>query len=114
MAYHLTTSRPRGMAGITSAPRRPRQLRPMLGSLGDDSVPSTTLSNPSLDTPTLTDPATLQWQGQVLVQLQQGVNTLKTAELQKWLQIGATLAIPLAGAIWRVIFKGIRDSGTGV
>lgn len=112
MGYHLSKYRPRAMSGISSAPRMlPRQYRAMngMGSLGDDTAPPTTLS-----TPTLTDPATSQWQGAVLVQLQQGVNTLKTAELQKWLQIAATLAIPVAGAVWRMIFKGMRDVGNGV
>lgn len=115
MAYHLTRYKhPRsGMAGVSSMPRLARQLRPLtLGSLGDDAAPSTTLSTPSLDQPTLTDPATVQWQGQVLLQLQQGVNTLKTAELQKWLQIVATVSIPLAAAIWNLVFKAARG-GTG-
>ena len=114
MAYHLTRYKhPRsGMAGVSSMPRPGRQLRPMLGSLGDTAAPSTTLSTPSLDQPTLTDPATVQWQGQVLLQLQQGVSTLKTAELQKWLQIVATVSIPLAAAIWNLVFKAAR--GTSV
>jgi hypothetical protein len=62
-------------------------------------VPTTTLSNP-----TITDP-TLQWQANVLSQLQAGVATMQKAELQKWLQIAATLSIPLAAAIWRAIFR---------
>jgi hypothetical protein len=112
MGYHITRYRHRPMSGISSAPRMlPRQLRPLngIGSLGDDAPPSTTL-----DQPTLTDPATAQWQGAVLVQLQQGVNTLKTAELQKWMQIAATLMIPVAGAVWKLIFKGVKDVGSGV
>jgi len=88
-----------------------RQPRTPLGSLGDDAGGSTTLSQP-----TLTDPATVQWQANVLTQLQAGVKTLQVAELQKWLQIAATLSIPVAAAIWKAIFKsgsksGISDTG---
>lgn len=32
------------------------------------------------------------------------------AKLQKWVQIAATLSIPLAGAIWRVILGRRRSS----
>lgn len=116
MAYHLTRYRPRAMSGVSTQLRPGRVWRPipMLGSLGDDAVPATTLSTTSLDTPTLTDPVTAQWQGQVLQQLQQGVDTLRTAELQKWLQIVATVSIPLAGVIWKMIFKSVKSDGTGV
>lgn len=74
-----------------------------LGSLGDD---GSTLSNP-----TVVDP-TIQWQDDVLTQLKAGVATHQKAELQKWLQIAATLSIPLAAAVWRMIFKkGVGDAG---
>jgi hypothetical protein len=73
---------------------------PALGSLGvDDSRSGSTLS-----TPTIADP-TVQWQADVLTQLRAGVDTLRTAELQKWLQILATVSIPLAAAIWNLILK---------
>lgn len=92
----------RAMGGIQSQPRPHRVYRglaPTLGSLGDDPGGGTTLSNP-----TITDP-TAQWQANVLAQLQAGVATLQKAELQKWLQIIATVSIPLSAAIWKLIFK---------
>jgi hypothetical protein len=79
------------------------RTRNTLGSLGDDPIPATTL-----DTPTVTDP-TQQWQDQVLSQLQSGVAVLKAGELQKWLQIAATLSIPLAAAVWRAILGRRRS-----
>jgi hypothetical protein len=102
----------RALSGVsTMVPR----YRPVvyLGSLGDDtSDAGSTLSQPTLtdpatalSQPTLTDPATAQWQASVLTQLQSGVDTLRKAELQKWLQIAATLSIPLAGVVWKWIFK---------
>jgi hypothetical protein len=104
------------MGSITSQPPGPRIYRirqpRTLGSLGDDAGGATTLSQP-----TLTDPATVQWQANVLAQLQAGVRTMQTAELQKWLQIAATLTIPVAAAVWKAIFKsGSRSSisDTGV
>lgn len=93
----------RAMGGVSSQPPGapvllvPRRGNP-LGSLGDDQ-PGTTLS-----APTLVDPA-LEWQKNVLSQLQAGVDTLKKAELQKWLQIAATVMIPVSAAIWKAIFK---------
>lgn len=99
------------LSGTTTSfsPTSPRRLPPLvLGSLGDDAAPGNTLSNP-----TVTDP-TAVWQGKVLSQLEAGVKTMQTAELQKWLQIAATLSIPLAGAIWNLIFKGARASTSGV
>jgi hypothetical protein len=97
----------RAMGGLASQPpgRRVARRMPALGSLGtDDPNAGTTLS-----TPTITDP-TVQWQADVLTQLRSGVDTLRTAELQKWLQIAATLSIPLAAAVWRMIFKkGVGD-----
>lgn len=101
--------RPRAMSGVSTVIPRQRWLRVApLGSLGDDAAgDGTTLSQP-----TITDPATVQWQANVLAQLQAGVDTMRTAELQKWLQIIATVSIPLSAAIWKMIFKkGVTDSG---
>ena len=71
--------------------RVPKYLPPLvLGSLGDD----------TLSGPTITDP-TAAWQANVLNQLQAGVDTLQKAELQKWLQIAATVSIPILGLIWK-------------
>jgi hypothetical protein len=90
----------RAMGGVsTRFPARVPTRRPALGSLGDDAPAPTTLS-----TPTIADP-TFQWQGDVLAQLRAGVETMKKAELQKWLQIIATVSIPLSAAIWRLIFR---------
>lgn len=116
----------RALSGVSST--FPVHGRPRvafgLGSLGDDtgpvaSPPVVTPTNPvvvgTLSQPTLPDPATVQWQANVLAQLQAGVATLQKAELQKWLQIAATLSIPLAGAIWKMIFKrGAASIGTGM
>jgi len=33
---------------------------------------------------------------------------VKRDEIQRWLQLGATLAIPLSAAIWRAIFRAGR------
>ncbi len=92
----------RAMGGVSTQLPSGRVYRalPALGSLGDDPGGPTTLS-----TPTVTD-RTFQWQGEVLAELRAGVRTLQTSELQKWLQIGATLSIPLAAAVWRMIFRG--------
>lgn len=98
----------KALGSIQSQPPGPRVYRKMfeLGSLGAAADGDNTLSQP-----TITDP-TAQWQGDVLTQLQAGVATLQKAELQKWLQIAATLSIPLAAAVWRMIFKkGVGDAG---
>jgi hypothetical protein len=79
-----------------------------LGSLGADATDPSTLSTPTLANPTIVDPviaATQKWQQDVLAAVQSGALTLKTEELQRWLQIAATLSIPLAAAIWRAIFR---------
>lgn len=96
----------RAMEGLSSQPpgRKVSRSMPVLGSLGADPSSGTTLS-----TPTLVDPF-LQWQADVLAQLRAGVDTLRTAEVQKWLQIAATLSIPLAAAVWRMVFKKGVDS----
>lgn len=102
----------RSLAGVSTVIpryRRPRvRMTASLGSLGDDAGGA----GSTLSQPTLTDPATLQWQANVLAQLQAGVATMQKAELQKWLQILATVSIPLAAAFWRLVFKkGVGDAG---
>lgn len=94
----------RAMGGVQSQPP-PRYARTRipalagLGSLGDDPQGSTTLSSP-----TVSD-RTFQWQDQMLAEVSAGRKALEREELQKWLQIGATISIPLFAAIWRGIFK---------
>ncbi len=107
---------PRGFGGVpapvakAALARAAKKQRRQFGSLGDDTQ-GTGLETGTLQTPTITDP-TVTWQNNVLEQLQAGVATMKMAELQKWLQIAATLSIPLAAAIWRVIFKRGASDGT--
>ena len=92
-----------GLGSVVSQPnqrlmRVPRRLS-KLGSLGDDSPPTT------LSEPTVADPASIQWQANVLAQLQAGVATMRHAELQKWLQIAATVLIPVSAAVWFFVFS---------
>lgn len=107
----------RALSGVsTSFPayRRPRVPYGALGSLGDDTTGATTITTPTLPAPTA-DPATLQWQANVLGQLQAGVSEMKRGDFYKLLQIAATLSIPLATVVWKWIFKrGAADIGTGV
>jgi len=85
------------------------------GSLGDDTdqAPATVLAQPTLAVPTLVDPWS-DWRVQMLNQTssiaaaQQDFTARES--LQRWFQIGATLAIPLSAAIWRAIFRGSRGS----
>lgn len=116
MSYHLKSQRRLGMGAdashgpswykaigsYTSQPPGRRLARSRsLGSLGDDAPAGPT----TLSTPTLTDPATVQWQNDVLAQLRVGAEAMRIGETQKWLQIAATLSIPLAAAVWKMIFK---------
>lgn len=99
------------MSGIQSRPPRARLGRNVfasnpLGSLGDDAPPTTTLSTPTVTDATFQQ-ATLDWQQAILAKLQAGATTLKTEELQRWLQIAATLAIPLTAALWRAIWPSL-------
>jgi hypothetical protein len=85
----------------------PDWYRAMQGaSLGDDTQTTGAAQ--------LTD-GTSQWQQSMLSEVQ-GVRAAqeeftRREGLQRWIQIGATLAIPLSAAIWRAIFRGSRDSG---
>jgi hypothetical protein len=117
MSYFRKASvRPRALSGVSTmfpVHWKPRVPFGAMGSLGDDTSGAATITSPTL---TVTaPPETLQWQANVLSQLQAGVATLQKAELQKWLQIAATLSIPVAGAIWKMIFKrGAASIGTGI
>lgn len=90
----------RAMGGVsTQLPSAPvRRGLPALGSLGDD----------TLSTPTITDP-TLKWQADVQQLLRDGVEEMRRGDRYKLLQIAATLMIPLSAAIWRVIFRRGSD-----
>lgn len=90
----------RAMAGVSTQLRSAPVARPLpsLGSLGDD----------TLSTPTITD-ATAQWQSDVRALLRDGVEEMKRGDRYKLLQIIATLSIPLAAAVWRVIFRRGAD-----
>lgn len=108
MSYHR---RQRALSGVSTVLPIYRRPRVSLGSLGDDTSGAATITTPTLMTPG-PDPATAAWQGNVLAQLQAGVATMQKAELQKWLQIAATVTIPLSAALWKLIFKkGVSDTG---
>lgn len=85
-----------------------RRRRPHagLGSLGGD-----TLAAGAAD-PTVVDP-TVAWQNAMLASQQQlfalAQTTSSTLTVQRWLQIVATLSIPLAGLVWKWIL-GRRTS----
>jgi hypothetical protein len=85
------------MGGLQSRPTGQRIQRADLGSLGDD----------TLSTPTVVDQfaiSTAKWQQDVLNSLQRGADTLT---LQRWLQIAATLSIPVAAAIWKALWPSL-------
>lgn len=91
----------RAMGGVQSRPTGPRARRAVftgqLGSLGADTLAEPTILDPLAQ-------ATREWQDKVLAILKQGADTM---ELQKWLQIAATLSIPLAAAAWRAIWPSL-------
>jgi len=105
MSYQRQLS---GVSTVMPRYRRPRVAYGSLGSLGDDTSGAATIT-----TPILVDPATQAWQANVLAKLEAGVATLQKAELQKWLQIIATVSIPLSAALWKMIFKKGVSSDTG-
>jgi hypothetical protein len=70
----------------------------------------------SLQTPTLVEPGPTMaaWQDALIKQSQATDQTIQnymaTETKQRWIQIAATLSIPLAAAVWRLIFgRGVRD-----
>lgn len=133
MSYHLTR-RPRSLSGIQSRPSGMRISRAALGditeygtlasqppvikkpvsrvrympvgrapawysemqgvTLGDD----TTLT----DTPPTSGGDQAAIQAQILADLNRGISELK---LQRWLQIIATLSIPAAAQLWKLILR---------
>lgn len=90
----------------------PRRAMQGFGSLGDDTdaEPVTSLAQPTLTQPTVVDP-TVQWQNDMLAQTKAMVaSQLDYAQRevqQKWIQIAATLAIPLAAAAWRALGRAL-------
>lgn len=82
----------------------PAWYRAMQGtSLGDDTISE----------PTLTDAQfTREFQQRMLVAqdrlVEIGARWVRREELQRWLQIAATLSIPLAAVVWRAIFRASR------
>lgn len=76
------------------------ERRPPRGSLGDDAAAG--------------EMTEAQWRAAMLAQQTQVVQWQKRwverDELQRWLQLGATLAIPLSAAIWKAIFRAGRKS----
>jgi hypothetical protein len=96
------------MEGVQSRPQGQRIGRNVfgyrdLGSLGQDDGAPTSLTQPTINDPYVQ--ATLEWQAKMLKALSEGAKTL---ELQRWMQIAATLSIPLAAAAWRVIFPHLK------
>lgn len=84
---------------VANAPTTTLQRLHGLGSLGDDA--------PAAPTPT---PMTeTEWRTQMLAKADEVVSWqawwVKRDELQRWMQLGATLAIPLSAAIWKMIFR---------
>lgn len=121
MSYH-PIRRPRALAGIQS---RPTGMRISRAALGDTATPRgrvrympvgrapawySEMQGATLgDDTTLTDtPPTAgssdqaAIQAQILADLNRGISELK---LQRWLQIIATLSIPLAAQIWKLILR---------
>lgn len=80
-----------------------------LGSLGDDAVTAPAA------TPVLTD-GTAQWQSAMLANSNQILSTqqafITKDQIARYVQVAATLSIPLAAALWRIIFKSGGRSGT--
>lgn len=92
---------------------QPAWYRAMQGTtLGaDDPEPSTSLAQPSLPVDPV-DPGTREFRTKLLASHEQlikiGERWVRREELQRWLQIAATLAIPLSAVIWRAIFRAGR------
>lgn len=96
------------------APRRPFDARRYPGYWSPPLDPPThdrvgTLGSLGADEPEMSE---VQWRTAMLSSQHDMVawqeRWVKRDELQRWLQFGATLAIPLSAAIWRAIFKGAR------
>jgi len=80
--------------GLGSTQSRPASHQRVLGTLGDDT--------PSIDA------TQTQWQQDLLATAKESrdwqARWVKKDETQRWIQIGATVCIPLFAALWRGIF----------
>jgi hypothetical protein len=78
-------------------------------SLGTDDSGSLTSAQGTIKDPTLVEagPTMRAWQDNMLAQ-QKSYQAYETK--QRWIQVVATLSIPLAAAVWRAIFRGGRRS----
>lgn len=90
-------------AGVTPSP-------PPRGAIGR-LLKRVTLGSLEGDAPEMTE---AQWRAAMLEQQKEVVawqeRWVKRDELQRWLQLGATLAIPLSAAIWKAIFRAGRKA----
>ena len=91
----------------------PRWYRAMQGTtLGADDEPVNTLSTPTLSEPE----ATTQFRSQLLESNRQIIEAererTRKEELRGYLQIGATLMIPVAAAIWKKLGIGKKNKVT--
>jgi hypothetical protein len=93
-----------------SMPATHRMAPRIYGSLGDDIPADTSIAVPS----TLPDP-TAEWRANMLAQstaiAKAQEDFTRRESMARWVQIGATLSIPLAAAVWRAIFRSGRRSG---
>ncbi len=92
----------RGLGGVSS---QPPGLPVARGSLGADEA--------SITTPTVIDPAETRAYRERMEKLQQQLveaqrHWAEGDKFQKWVQIGATVSIPVFAAIWRLIGVGRR------
>lgn len=108
MSQRMFGTQPHGRRAMAGPPD---WYRNQLGSLGDD----TSATSQSLTAPTLVEPGPqmAQWQQAVLASQAQAMAKqdayLAIETKQRWMQIIATLSIPVAAAIWRAIFRAGRS-----
>jgi hypothetical protein len=62
----------------------------------------------SIAQPTLVDPETKRWQADMLTSQKAILARSEGDRFQKWVQIAATVMIPVSAAIWRAIGVGRR------
>lgn len=108
MSQRMFGTQPHGRSAMAGVPN---WYKNQLGSLGDD----TSASSQSLTVPTLVEPGPVmaQWQQDMLASQAQAMakqdSYLAIETKQRWMQIIATLSIPVAAAIWRAIFRAGRS-----